>query len=449
MANEVVIRVRAEDQTGPPMQSALRNVQSFQTAAAGMGRTIAGFTAGQALLELPGLLSEASKAAQEDAASVAQLGQALKNAGLSQFNAELERTAEAAARFGVTDETARQSLSLLVAQTGSAEDAQRRFALAMDLSRGANIDLATASKLVGRITEENTNVLSRYGVTIRDGASETEALAAIQQKFGGQAEAFGESAAGSMARFTIAVDEAKESAGRLFGPLITMAAEAAAGTLEFVDMFTQGLGRMTGGARESFATMADAEAALSNAHGIERKALEEVIDKMREDQAEAEAAAAAVGEFGNSQADAATKTAVLNAMLEKQINNLGLTKMGFSESVPGIKAHMEAIEATTAAFEGLSQAQIDYLTGATAIAGTSIGGGVPAFPVASHAGGGFFATPHMAMVGDAPGGEWVLNRRQMESVVNNQQRSLVINGPVTVQSAGAQADDLSLLLRRI
>src|SRR5678816_3882737 len=123
--------------------------------------------------------------------------------------------------LGFTDDDTRDSLSLLTAQTDSASEAQRRFSLAQDLSRGTGMDLVTASRLLGKVTEENVNVLARYGIRVKEGATSTELLAAVYAKFRGQAQAFADSPAGEMAKFNIELQEAKEDFGREFLPLYT------------------------------------------------------------------------------------------------------------------------------------------------------------------------------------------------------------------------------------
>ena len=185
-----------------------------------VSKTAAGFVLGAGILKAPGILSGMASAAADDAASVIRLEQAVKNSGASwdALSGSMTTQIELAQKRAFTDDQARSSLALLVAQTGSAEEAQRRFALAMDLSRGANIDLETASKLLGKVTEENVNVLGRYGISVAQGASDTELFGAVQQKFGGQSEAFAKSAAGQGAAVAIAMSEAQESIGYLLLP---------------------------------------------------------------------------------------------------------------------------------------------------------------------------------------------------------------------------------------
>lgn len=205
-------------------------VDSFdrgEQAAGGFGATLGkvsqiagGFVLANGIMRAPGVLMDMAKGAAEDAASLTRLKQAVENSGAAWSTLEGSMTAqiELAQKRAFTDDQARSSLALLVAQTGSAEEAQKRFALAMDLSRGAGIDLETASKLLGKVTEENVSVLRRYGINIEKGASAAELFGAVQQKFGGQSEAFAKSAAGQGEAVAIAMAEAQESIGYLLMP---------------------------------------------------------------------------------------------------------------------------------------------------------------------------------------------------------------------------------------
>ena len=205
-----------------------------------VSKIASGFILGSGLMKAPGILADMAQSAADDAASVTRLEQAVKNSGASwdALSGSFTTQISLAQKRAFTDDQARSSLALLVAQTGSAEEAQKRFAFAMDLSRGANIDLETASKLLGKVTDENVNVLGRYGINVAKGASETELFGAIQQKFGGQSEAFAKSAAGQGAAVKIAMSEAQESIGYLLLPamvaLTTVLTTAVIPAIEFL-----------------------------------------------------------------------------------------------------------------------------------------------------------------------------------------------------------------------
>lgn len=147
-------------------------------------------------------------------------------AGFEKQIAVMERTT------GFSDGQMRDSLSLLVALTGDAKEGFDRLSFAQDLAVGADIDLVTASRLLGKLTDENVGVLKRYGIVVKAGAKEEDVLAAVHKKFGGQAAAFGKTAAGSWAIFRNQVNNLKEDIGFALLPLFTRFVTAAIGGVD-------------------------------------------------------------------------------------------------------------------------------------------------------------------------------------------------------------------------
>jgi hypothetical protein len=167
------------------------------------------------------------KAAQEQV-GIQKLQTAIKTLDAAHMGnaAAVEQVVREREKLAFADDDLRDSLSLLIVQTGDYEEAVRRQRIAMDLARGTGLDLELASKLVGKVTEENVEVLKRYGITIGEGATETEALAEIQRRFSGQAEAFAETATGKWQIFNNQIDNIKESIGSALLPTVTRLGDA-------------------------------------------------------------------------------------------------------------------------------------------------------------------------------------------------------------------------------
>ncbi len=224
---ELAIVIKARDEATAVLGNIEKKSGGLTKAFGDMTKIAGGFVMGQGILQAPGFLVDAAQAAADDAASQEILRRAVENTGAAwdTYRSQLDGTIARAQEMGYTDDQARNSLSLLTAQTGSAEEAQNRFRLAMDLSRGANIDLETASRLLGKVTEENANVLARYGITVKEGTTEAELFGLVQEKFGGQAETFGKSTAGQMAAAKIQMSELKEELGYALLPVMTKGVE--------------------------------------------------------------------------------------------------------------------------------------------------------------------------------------------------------------------------------
>ena len=249
MANEVKITVSADDRATPVLQKAQQQAGMLSGAFKTVAATAAGFVIGGGVARLPSLLSDMTKAAAEDAASITRLQQAVTNTGdaWSKHASSMETVIKRGQELAFSDEQTRSGLAILTAQTDSAVEAQRRYALAMDLARGANIDVVTASRLLGKVTDENVSVLQRYGITVRKGADETELFGAISEKFSGQAQAFAESEAGRMAIMADKVAEAREAIGRGLLPIQLALASALTGTvIPAAEVFVGALGKISG-----------------------------------------------------------------------------------------------------------------------------------------------------------------------------------------------------------
>lgn len=198
-------------------------------ALADVGKIAGGFVLSQGLLKLPGLLTGMAKAAADDEAATMRMDTALANlakttGSAASIQASWTKATETAIavgqRKGFTDDQIRDSLQQLIAATGDYDESTRRQALALDLARGANIDLGMASKLLGKITDENVQVFKKMGITLADGATEADALAAVQAKFGGQAETYARSTAGQFEASKIAMAEAREEIGYYLLPVM-------------------------------------------------------------------------------------------------------------------------------------------------------------------------------------------------------------------------------------
>ncbi len=215
----------------------------------GLTSTIAGvaggFLAAEGIKAGAGFLIDAAKAAAEDEAATQRLEQSLRNAG-GAFDENIQKVNEridAGQKLAYSDDEVRDSFQQLLAATGDTDEALRRQAIAMDLSRGAGISLEQASKMVGKVNEENVEAFKRLGITIGEGASETEALAAVQAKFAGQADTYAKSTAGQMEQAKLRMGELKEQLGTALLPAFTAFANVLVGTvLPAVERFANAAG---------------------------------------------------------------------------------------------------------------------------------------------------------------------------------------------------------------
>lgn len=236
----------AGDETGKLGEHAEKSHGPLGALAGGLKNiaTIAGgMVLGTAILKAPGFLMDAAKAAAEDEAATMRLNLALQNyaenvVGDSSATKELiddmnERIA-VGQKLAFSDDDVRDSMQALLAATGDYGEATKRSAAAMDLARGANIPLQTATKMLGKLNAENVEVFKKMGIVLGENATEADALAAVQQRFGGQAQEYAKSTAGQFEQAKLAFAETKEAIGGALLPILAELGGALATVLPIV-----------------------------------------------------------------------------------------------------------------------------------------------------------------------------------------------------------------------
>lgn len=203
---ELGILIKAQDQFSSVMKTA----------------TVAAVALGTAFLASAAM---ALKAAAQEEVGMKQLQRAAENTGVAWD--KLGRSVEANVTAwqnmsGVADDEIRPAFALLIAQTGSLEKATLRMPTALDLARGANMDLGAASRLLGKLTDENVKVFARLGLTFKEGATEMEVLRAVQEKFGGQSAGFASTAVGQWSVLQNKFGDIVETLGGLLMPTATV-----------------------------------------------------------------------------------------------------------------------------------------------------------------------------------------------------------------------------------
>jgi hypothetical protein len=174
--------------------------------------------------------------------SEARMRAQLKASGISynQHSAQIEKSIQATARLAaIDDEDLQDAFTNIVRVSGNVNESLRLSSLAADIAAAKHISVAKAGELVGKVVGGNVGILKRYGITVKEGATASEALAAVQQKFAGQAEAYGKTTGGAMDRASNAVENLEEKVGDKLAPTIEKGANKLA---KFVDEISTGTG---------------------------------------------------------------------------------------------------------------------------------------------------------------------------------------------------------------
>lgn len=201
-----------------------------------LGKTTAiAAAAGAAMMGLAGVMSDLARENAADVASLKAVQIAVENTGVAWGDAEgpmaeyINRMRDTAA---IADDKMKPALAALVAVTGDYEKSMNLASLAADLARGKSMDLETASTLVGKVAMGNTSILKRYGITLAENATAEEALAELQKRFAGQAEAYGQTTKGQMEALSNRFADMREDLGGVFGaaqPVLMMMPGLSAG----------------------------------------------------------------------------------------------------------------------------------------------------------------------------------------------------------------------------
>ncbi len=220
MATSIPVEVllKLTDQVSPQAGGIIKSLGDINLSQLAIGGAVA---AGVGALA-KGLI-DAAAAAREEEVGIAKLGAAVRATGADWGSASAAIEAYLAAelrRTALDDGEGREAISRLTTATGDYRQALELMGLAQDLAAAKGISLSSAAEIVGKVAQGNTGILSRYGITIQEGASATEALAAMQTAFAGQAEAYGNTAAGAQQKLDIALGNLKETIGSMVLPVM-------------------------------------------------------------------------------------------------------------------------------------------------------------------------------------------------------------------------------------
>lgn len=152
------------------------------------------------------------KAARSLALALANTGNAFASIEVEKFIGDLQRAT------GVVDDQLRPAFRNLLTATGSVKKSQEGLALALDIAAGTGKDLGAVSMALAKAYGGQTTALSRLGAGLSKATLASGDLDLItkelSQKFSGQALAAAEGYAGSMAKLTVASENAKEIIGK-------------------------------------------------------------------------------------------------------------------------------------------------------------------------------------------------------------------------------------------
>jgi hypothetical protein len=161
------------------------------------------------------------KAFAEDDKAATALGTTLKNLGLA-YGSNIGTVNGYISRLemqtGVLDDELRPAMDRLLRATGDVTKSQELLSLALDISAGTGKSVTQVSQSLQKAYLGQTQALGRLGVGLSRAELSTSSFQEIQDRlatlFAGQATAAADTYAGSLAKLTIAGNNAKETIGK-------------------------------------------------------------------------------------------------------------------------------------------------------------------------------------------------------------------------------------------
>lgn len=132
----------------------------------------------------------------------------------------LDTADNALVKFGFDNEEAALSILQLINATGNAEMGLEAFQTAMDLARYKGISLDEATRALILAFSGNSKILRELGIELDDHVSKQTVLEAAQRKLNGQAAAYAGTLQGQVDILRQLGEEANETFGSIFKPLI-------------------------------------------------------------------------------------------------------------------------------------------------------------------------------------------------------------------------------------
>jgi len=215
MAN-VKIDIAAEFTGNKAFRQAETASQKMEKSVAKLGKQLAGVFAASKLYAFGKAsvkaFAEDEKAARSLALALANTGNAFASIQVENFIADLQRAT------GVLDDNLRPAFQTILNATSNVKKSQDGLALALDIAAGTGKDLGAVSMALAKAYGGQTTALSRLGAgldkaTLKTGDMDV-ILGQLTDKFKGQALAAAEGYSGSIAKLTVASQNAKEIIGK-------------------------------------------------------------------------------------------------------------------------------------------------------------------------------------------------------------------------------------------
>lgn len=203
---------------------ATRKLQSVNATLGKVGKTlgVVGVAAAAAGIAAAGIfLKKSIDAAKDEQVATAKVNAILNTltGNFEENKKAIEDAADAAMKLGFDDEDASIAMAKFLQVTKNTTTAQKSMKVAMDLSRLKGIGLDEATQALTMAMQGSGRILKQLGIDVPDNADKMEVLGLVYDKVKGQAEEYGDTAAGAQDKFKVALENLQEKVGNAFLPM--------------------------------------------------------------------------------------------------------------------------------------------------------------------------------------------------------------------------------------
>lgn len=220
------IVINAEDNASKTLGTLQNKLEDFQPAFKNMAKY--GAAAFGTITGAVGLSIKAFAESQKQMSVANGIIDNFSKKTLKQFKGGTEQAKQIVKEFGdelqklggISGEEVSIGFAKLLQVTEDSSTAMDAATAAADFATFKNIDYGTAVDVVAKALNGQTAMLEKYGITIKEGATATEVMAALQEKVGGLYEKSGQTLAGQTKILQETFGDLQESIGSAFLPIL-------------------------------------------------------------------------------------------------------------------------------------------------------------------------------------------------------------------------------------
>lgn len=236
---EVKVVLKGENAAGPAFKAVRKEAEAFRDSVKDLLNPInllKGAIAGLGIAALGDFFKKTVELAADSGASMQRLSTQLANAGITSRLAsnevnELSDALQSTTRFD--NDAIRDAFTELLSITNDYGKSTKDLGLVLDVAVAKQLDLSTASQLVGRAAIGDTALLKRYGIVVKQGG---DAIAEMSDRFRNAAQNDGKTFQGRIEQLKHAAEDLLKD----IGFVITGQQDLAGAT----NVVTQALGNM-------------------------------------------------------------------------------------------------------------------------------------------------------------------------------------------------------------